>query len=144
MTLPVPAASLEYERLSPLIDEDDDPKDRNSFKEIEAKWKTAKVPRGIARMSLAVMADEFDAAFQRGEDVANRRPKKIINFINHRMLVLAATTQDPKLFMECLNFIHDRFDGRAAQSVALTDPQGGALTVQVLKLTQNANANPAE
>lgn len=118
--------------VSPLINEDDDPKDRNSFKEISERHKDAKIERGIARMSLAMMAEQFDQDATKG---VFRNPKKIINRLHYRLFELAATTGDPKVLLDCINFIHDRLDGKSPQAIHLGDADGEKLAINIVRFS---------
>ena len=102
-----------------------------------AKYKSFKVPKNIARTSLLLMARRIS---KQANDNAPQ-PKKTINRLNYRLLMFGLTSNDPEIVLKIANFVHDRFDGKPSQAVALTDADGGALIVQVLKLTQNAD-NP--
>ena len=116
-----------------FIDEDDKP-GRQTAEELAKIKSDLQIPRGTARLALAIALDRHDQG--------KGPPKKTLNRIAYRYIqIMMDEKMDPKLFIDCWEDVQDRLDGKAAQAVALTDADGGALIVQVMKLTQNAD-NP--
>jgi len=91
-----------------------------------ARAKAFKVPKGIARLSLVLMARRI--SLEQGENPPE--PKKTINRINYRLLKAGTTCADPDVLLKIVNFMHDRLDGKASQAVAITGADGGAVIIQ--------------
>ncbi len=94
-----------------------------------AKYKAFKVPKGVGRISLLLMARRIN---QEGVDAPV--PKKAINRINYEFLKIAMTCTDPSIRLAYFKEFHDRMDGKPGQSVALTDPEGNSVPVQMIQL----------
>lgn len=90
-----------------------------------AKAKAFKVPKGIARASLVLMARRINKEVSGDAP----EPKKTINRINYRLLKCGLHCTDPEILLKIANFVHDRLDGKAPQAVALTDADGGKLEI---------------
>jgi hypothetical protein len=124
--------SDEFRQWPTYVVEDDD---GGSIEEMAKIRKSFEIPKGTARIAFAIALERHDKA--------KGKPKKTLNKLAYRYIeIMLDPKTDPKLFVECWKDVQDRFDGKAAQAVALTDKDGGALIVQVMKLTQNAD-NPA-
>lgn len=89
-----------------------------------AKAKAFKVPKGIARASLVLMARRINS-----EKPDAPEPKKTLNRINYRLLKAALECKEHETLLKIANFVHDRLDGKAPQAVALTDADGGKLEI---------------
>lgn len=87
-----------------------------------AEYKAFKVPKGVGRISLLLMARRIN-----NEGDSALKPKKTINRINYEFLQTAMTCADPSIRLAYFKEFHDRLDGKASQAVALTDPDGGKL-----------------
>lgn len=96
-----------------------------------AKYSSFKVPKGVGRISLLLMARRIN---QEPQDGYIPVPKKTINRINYEFLKTAISAVDPSIRLAYFKEFHDRMDGKAAQSVALTDADGGKLPVSMIQL----------
>lgn len=90
-----------------------------------AKYSSFKVPKGVGRISLLLMARRINQEPQEGYIPV---PKKTINRINYEFL---RTAMDPELDaptrLAYFKELHDRLDGKSPQAVHLGDSEGGKL-----------------
>jgi hypothetical protein len=125
--------------LTESLDEDAIETEGHTLEEV-ARMREFKIPKGLARRSLALMAHRIQ------NEPANgliREPLKTINKINYRFLkLMIGGTLDAKEFMTGFCVLHDRLDGKAAQALNVGDQDGGPLLVQVLKLCDANGTNP--
>lgn len=106
------------------IDEDSD-KEAMTLEAI-SRFKSFTIPKGLARMSLMLMCERISK-----EKMDAPEPKKTLNRINYRFLK-SMLDNDPKspVFMQGLNALHDRLDGKPLQQTELTGADGGPVVIQ--------------
>lgn len=97
-----------------------------------AKLQSFKVPKGIGRASLVLMARRINH-----ESAGDPVPKKTINRINYEFLKTAISATDPAVRLAYFKEFHDRLDGKAAQAVNLGNHEGKALTLTVAQADTN-------
>lgn len=94
-----------------------------SFEALE-KIRAVKVPKGVARLSMVRMSRWAN------EHGFEKKPKKTINRVNLGFFeIMLSGKLTPLEFLAYWKEMHDRLDGKAAQCVALTDPDGGKLEI---------------
>lgn len=97
--------------------------------DVLGKLKAFKVPKGVGRVSLVMMARRINQ-----EDPSDGAyiplPKKTINRINYIFLRTAMDVAlDPAVRLAYFKELHDRLDGKSPQAVHLGDSEGGKLEI---------------
>jgi hypothetical protein len=104
--------------LTESLDEDAIETEGHTLEEV-ARMRNFKIPKGLARRSLALMAHRIQ------NEPANgliRKPLKTINRINYAFLEMMMSGElPPKQFLLGFAILHDRLDGKAAQSLTIDD-----------------------
>jgi hypothetical protein len=96
-----------------------------SLEELAACYKQLQVPKGIARMAFAIALGCYDRGI---------KPKKTLNKIAYRIIeLMMEKNADPKLLLDGWKDLQDRLDGKPSQAVALTDPDGGKLSINIVR-----------
>ena len=112
-----------------FIDEDDKP-GRQTAEELAKIKSDLQIPRGTARLALAIALDRHDQG--------KGPPKKTLNRIAYRYIqIMMDEKMDPKLFIDCWEDVQDRLDGKAAQAVNLGDNEGGRLVLTIAATDTN-------
>ncbi len=110
------------------LDEEETP--GMTIADLTKQFKNFEVPKGFARTSFMLASKRYNDDLKIPPE--QRKPmKKVINRLHYQYIEALDKAKDPAVMLAALNFIHDRLDGKSAQSVNLGDHEGKALTLMV-------------